>query len=111
MKKNTIITIRDLLTNIEFADKTAVMAELNDALNHNAGEKAQKAANYEDAWAVVAAVLADLSEPATAAEIFTECGDRLPDGFGQGSMVYALRAVWGDRVRKIPGKPNTYALA
>ena len=111
MKKNTIAIIRDLLTNIDFADKTAVMAELDNELNKGAAEKAQKVALYEVAWPVVAAVLADLSEPATAAEIFTECGDRLPDGFGQGSLGYALRAVWADRVRKIPGKPNTYALA
>ena len=86
-------------------------SELDNELNKGAAEKAQKAALYEEAWPVVAAVLADLSEPATATEIFTECGDKLPDDFGQGSLVYALRAVWADRVRKIPGNPNTYALA
>ena len=111
MKKNTIAIIRDLLNNVDFSDKAAVLAELDNELNKGAAEKAQKAALYEEAWPVVAAVLADLSEPATATEIFTECGDKLPEDFGQGSLVYALRAVWADRVRKIPGNPNTYALA
>lgn len=107
MKKNTLATIRNLLNNIDFTGKAAVLEELDNELNKGAAEKAERAAVYDAAWTVVSTVLEGLTAPATAAEIFVEC-EGLPDDFSAARLARGLNTVWADHVEKIPGNPNMY---
>ena len=109
MKKNTLTTIAALLTAMDFADKAAIMEELNAELNKGAAEKAANAARYDAAWPSVKAALESATAPATVSEIFAECVN-LPADFSKGSLTHGLNKVWTDRVEKVPGTPNTYTL-
>ena len=111
MKRTTLSTIADLLTQVEIANKDEILAEVMKELNRNDAAKAEKDAGYEAAWDIVRGVFTLTTAPLTVAEIFEQVEETLPDGFTKGKVQYGLTHQWADRVVKIEGKPNTYRLA
>ena len=110
MKKNSYITISNVLSTIEFEGKDAIMEELNTEINRGADAKAAKDAEYETAWEVVYNALIQTKSPLSVAEIFKEIENDLPEGFSKGKVQYGLTHQWEDKIVKIEGKPNTYRL-
>ena len=110
MTKNTLTALYAALTNVDFADKETVMAELEKELNRGADEKAAKAAEYEAAWPVVAEGLRVIGNPTSVADLYGEIEKELPDGFTKGRLSYGLTHQWADRVVKTEGKVNLYSV-
>lgn len=110
MTKNTLTALRNALTNVDFADKETVMAELEKELNRGAEEKAAKNAEYEAAWPVVAEALRVIGTPSSVADIFSEAEKELPNGFSKNRVSYGLTHQWADRVVKTEGKVNLYSI-
>ena len=111
MKRNTIQTLVNYLTEKNDDYMMDIKAELEAELNKGAVAKAEKAAGYDAAWNAVSAVFALTTAPLTIAEIFEQAENDLPEGFTKGKVQYGLTHNWADRVVKIEGKPNTYRLA
>jgi len=113
MKRNTIQSLVNYLTEKNDDYMMDIKAELEAELNKSAEAKAAKNAAYDAAWEVVRSIFALTTAPLTVAEITEEAvdDDRLPEGFGKGRILYGLNHQWADRVVKIEGKPNTYRLA
>jgi len=110
MKNTTMNTIYAALSNVDFADKDAVMAELYAELHRNDRAKEEKAALYAKAHDVVFEVLRMASAPLAVSEIFEECADRLPEGFTKNQITYGFRVYWADEVNKTEGKVNMYSV-
>ena len=113
MKKSTMKTLTNYFENqtnlpAEVAD---AVAELRNELAKDADAKAAKAAEYDTIREVVFTVLG--SAPMTVADIFTACGDKLPEGCTKNKIQYGLLNYWKDEVVKIeqPKGPNQYRRA
>lgn len=111
MKRNTIQSLVNYLTEKNDDYMMDIKAELEAELNKGAVAKAEKAAGYDAAWNAISAVFALTTAPLTVAEIFEQAENDLPEGFTKGKVQYGLTHNWADRVVKIEGKPNTYRLA
>ena len=119
MTMNTLNTLSSVLSNVEFADKAAVMAELEaemaaveKASAAKQAKNAAKAAEYEAAWEVLEGFMREVGGEMTAADLYESCADKLPEGFSRNKVSYGLRVYWADRVVKSSeGKVNTYTLA
>ena len=109
MKKNTMIAIAAALSNVNFENKDAILAELNADINRGAEQKAVKAAEYAAVHDVVIGALSET--PVTIAELYDAVRADLPDGFSKGKVQYAVTRLWTDEVVKIEGNPNTYKAA
>ena len=109
MKKNTMIAIAATLSNIDFENKDAILAELNADINRGAEQKAAKDAEYAAVHDIIIGALSDT--PVTIAELYDAVKDELPDGFGRGRVQYGVTKLWAPEVVKIEGKPNTYKRA
>ena len=110
MTKNTMNAIFAALTNIDFENKTEIMAELEKELNRGAAEREAKAAAYEEARPVVFEAMRVIGSPATVADIFAEAEKELPKGFTKNKVQYGLLHYWNDSVVKTEGKVNLYAV-
>lgn len=110
MTKNTMNAIFAALTNVDFENKTEIMAELEKELNRGAAEREAKAAAYEAARPVVLEAMRVIGSPATVADIFTEAEKELPKGFTKNKVQYGLLHYWNDSVVKTEGKVNLYAV-
>ncbi len=111
MKRNTIQSLVNYLTEKNDDYMMDIKAELEAELNKGAEAKAAKDATYDAAWDAVREVLTMTTAPLTVAEITEEAAANLPDGFGKGRVLYGLNHQWAGYVVKIEGKPNTYRLA
>ncbi len=109
MKKNTMIAIAAALSNIDFENKDAILAELDADINRGAEQKAAKDAEYTAVHDIIIGALSDT--PVTIAELYDAVKDELPDGFGRGRVQYGVTKLWASEVVKIEGKPNTYKRA
>lgn len=109
MTKNTMNAIFAALTNVDFENKTEIMAEIEKELNRGAAEKAAKTAEYEKAWPIVEEAMRMIGNAATVADIFAEAENRL-EGFSKNRISYGMTHYWGDRVVKTEGKVNLYSL-
>ena len=98
------------LTNVDFENKTEIMAELEKELNRGAAEREAKAAEYEAAWPAVAEGLRVIGNPVGVTDLFGEIEKALPSGFTKGRLTYGLTHQWADRVVKTEGKINLYAI-
>jgi len=107
MKKVTMNTILSLISSIDTAEAEQVRAELNAELNKGAAKAEANRALYDAAKEVVIGALSET--PVTAAELFDEVKDNLPEGFTKAKVQYALTHYWEADVTKIEGSPNTYA--
>lgn len=110
MTKDTMTRIYNTLKDIQFVNKEVVLAELEKDLNRGAAEREAKAAEYEQAWPVVAEALRVIGKPATVAEIYGEAEKELPEGFSKNRVSYGLTHQWADRVFKTEGKVNLYSI-
>ena len=111
MKIATLRTLSTLTTDEAILSEiNAEIERLSKAEARNAERKAEKNAMYAEAHEVVMGVLADATGSVTAAEIFEECENALPEGFSKSNLSYALRALWSDEVVKTEGRVNTYAI-
>ena len=102
MKKATLSAVVAYLTETGYSD-TAVMGELNAELHRGEAAKAERKSAYDEAKAAVLEVLAMTTAPLTAAEIYDECADKLPEGFTKGKVSYGLTRLWGDAIVKVEG--------
>ena len=108
MKKTTLITIKNALTDYGYMDSD-VLSELNREISRGEEQKQKNADAYESIHDLVVSNLGDA--PCTCAELYEAIKDKLPDGMGKGKVQYALTHLWQDEIVKIEGKPNTYRRA
>ena len=111
MKKATMNTILTLIATIDTPEAEEVRAELTAELNKGEAVKAQNAALYEAAKAVVMGELAQATEAVTLSELYDAVEANLPEGFTKGKFQYAMTRLWKDEIVKTEGKVNTYHLA
>lgn len=108
MKKATLITIKNALTDYGYMDSD-VLSELNREITKGDAEKAARAAEYEAIHDLIVDNLTDT--PVTVADLVAEIEDELPEGMNRHKVQYALNNLWQDEIVKIEGKPNTYRRA
>lgn len=109
MKKATMNTILTLIADIDTPEAEAVRSELNAELNKGEAVKAQNAALYEAAKAVVMSELGET--PVTISELYEAVEGNLPEGFTKGKLQYAVTRLWTADIVRIEGKVNTYRKA
>ncbi len=110
MKISTINAAIAALSTIDFADKDAVLADLNAELHRNDAAKEAKSAEYATAHDIVLETIRCADSPVTVAEIYASCVDNLPEGFSKNKISYALRVLWADEVTVTEGKVKSYAV-
>ena len=111
MKKTTLNTILSLIATIDTPEAEEVRSELTAELNKGA-EKAQANRDlYEAAKEVVMDELATTAAAVTIGELYEAVEARLPEGFTEGKLQYAVTRLWTDAIVKIEGKVNTYRKA
>ena len=108
MKKTTLITIKNALTDYGYMDSD-VLSELNREITKGDAEKATRAAEYESIHALIVDSLSDT--PVTCGELWESIEESVPEGITKGKVQYALTHLWQDEIVKIEGKPNTYRRA
>lgn len=108
MKKISLEAIRDYLT------EQNALTEIRDEIVAELAKGAEKAeanrALYAEAHDVIVGVMANLTAPATIADIYEEAKNALPEGMPKGKVQYAITRLWADEMVKTEGKVNTYAL-
>ena len=106
MKKNVFEMVVAMVNGREVADMDTLRNEINAEYERM---NAKRQAN-QDVYAAAHDVLMDAltDKEQTSKELFER--NEWPEGFTQGKLNYALRAMWADEVRKIDnGKSaNTY---
>ena len=110
MTNTTLNTVYTVLSNIDFENKDAVLAEVYKDLHRNDDRKAEKAAAYDAARDIVLETIRTATAPVTVAEIFAACEDSLPGNFSKNQVQYGLGHYWADAVNKIEGKVNAYTI-
>ena len=108
MKKATLITIKNTLTDYGYTDSD-VLSELNREITKGDDAKAKNAEAYESIHDLIMDSLSDT--PVTCSELWESIEDSVPDGITKGKVQYALSHLWQDEIVKIDGKPNTYRKA
>ena len=106
MKKNVFEMIVAMVNGQPVADMDTLRNEINAEYERM---NAKRQAN-QDVYAAAHNVLMDAltDKEQTAKELFER--NEWPDGFTQGKLNYALRAMWADEVRKVDNgrSANTY---
>lgn len=103
MKKVTLIAIKNALTGYGYMD-SEVLSELNREITRGEAQKEANQAIYSEMFNAVVKALTSAENPVTAQELADETG------YPKGKIVYGLSHYWGDKIEKIEGKVNTYAL-
>ena len=106
MKKSVFEMVVAMVNGQPVTDMDTLRSEINAEYERmNAKRQANKDA-YDTAHDVLMAALTDKEQ--TAKELFE--GNEWPDGFTQGKLNYALRAMWADEVNKVDNgrSANTY---
>ena len=111
MKKSSYETIYATLSSVSFEGKDAIMEELYKEIHRGDAEKEAKASLYLQARDTVLEVIRTASGPATVAEIFEACEDRLPSGFSKAKVQYGLTHQWAKDVVRHDGKVASYTIA
>ena len=106
MKKNVFEMVVAMVNGREVADMETLRNEINAEYERMSAKRQANQDVYAAAHDVLMDALTD--EAQTSKELFEQ--NKWPDGFTQGKLNYALRAMWADEVRKIDnGKnANTY---
>ena len=108
MKKISLEAIRDYLT--EQGALTEIRDEIVAELTKGAEKAEANRALYAEAHDVIVGVMANLTAPATIADIYAEAENELPEGMTKSKVQYAITRLWKDEMVKTEGKVNTYAL-
>lgn len=106
MKKNVFEMVVAMVNGREVADMDTLRNEINAEYERMTAKRQANQDVYAAAHDVLMGALTDKEQ--TSKELFES--NEWPDGFTQGKLNYALRAMWADEVRKIDnGKSaNTY---
>ena len=106
MKKNVFEMVVALVNGQPVADMDTLRAEINAEWEKMTEKKQANRDLYDMAHDVLMAALTDKEQ--TAKELFER--NEWPEGFTQGKLNYALRAMWVDEVNKIDNgrSANTY---
>ena len=106
MKKNVFEMIVAMVNGQPVADMDTLRNEVNAEWNKMTEKKQANRDLYDTAHDILMNALTDKEQ--TAKELFEN--NEWPDGFKQGKLNYALRAMWADEINKIDnGKnANTY---
>ena len=106
MKKNVFEMVVAMVNGQPVADMDTLRNEVNAEWNKMTERKQANRDLYDAAHDILMNALTDKEQ--TAKELFEN--NEWPDGFKQGKLNYALRAMWADEVNKIDnGKnANTY---
>lgn len=108
MTKNTLTAILSILNGETIDNLEEVRANVEKELNRNSERAQANRELYAEAHDIVMDVLSRFNVPVTAAELFEEIKDELPEGFKKGKVQYALLHYWDTEVETIEGNPNTY---
>ena len=106
MKKNVFEMVVAMVNGREVADMDTLRNEINAEYERMNAKRQANQDVYAAAHDVLMNALTDKEQ--TSKELFER--NEWPDGFTQGKLNYALRAMWADEVRKVDnGKSaNTY---
>lgn len=106
MKKNVFEMVVAMVNGREVADMDTLRNEINAEYERMTAKRQANQDVYAAAHDVLMGALTDKEQ--TSKELFEH--NEWPDGFTQGKLNYALRAMWADEVRKVDnGKSaNTY---
>ena len=106
MKKNVFEMVVAMVNGQPVADMDTLRNEINAEWNKMTEKKQANRDLYDAAHDILMNALTDKEQ--TAKELFES--NEWPDGFKQGKLNYALRAMWADEINKIDnGKnANTY---
>ena len=106
MKKNVFEMVVAMVNGREVADMDTLRDEINAEYERMTAKRQANQDVYAAAHDVLMNALTDKEQ--TSKELFER--NEWPDGFTQGKLNYALRAMWADEVRKVDnGKSaNTY---
>jgi hypothetical protein len=106
MKKNVFEMVVAMVNGREVADMETLRNEINAEYERMNAKRQANQDVYTAAHDVLMGALTDKEQ--TSKELFER--NEWPEGFTQGKLNYALRAMWADEVRKIDnGKSaNTY---
>ena len=106
MKKNVFEMVVAMVNGREVSDMEILRNEINAEWERMESKRQANKDTYAVAHDVLMGALTDKEQ--TAKELFER--NKWPEGFTQGKLNYALRAMWTDEVRKIDnGKSaNTY---
>jgi len=106
MKKNVFEMVVAMVNGREVADMDTLRNEINAEYERMNAKRQANQDVYATAHDVLMNALTDKEQ--TSKELFER--NEWPDGFTQGKLNYALRAMWADEVRKVDnGKSaNTY---
>ena len=106
MKKNVFEMVVAMVNGREVADMDTLRNEINAEYERMTAKRQANQDVYAAAHDVLMGALTDKEQ--TSKELFES--NEWPDGFTQGKLNYALRAMWADEVRKVDnGKSaNTY---
>ena len=106
MKKNVFEMVVAMVNGREVADMDTLRNEVNAEYERMNAKRQANQDVYAAAHDVLMAALTDKEQ--TSKELFE--GNEWPDGFTQGKLNYALRAMWADEVNKVDNgrSANTY---
>lgn len=97
MTLSTLNALRALTTDpAMLAELDAEIARVTKAADRKAVQAQAKATAYDAAKVVVLDALRDAGAPVTAAELYEEVADALPEGFTKGQLVYGLTRLWAE---------------
>lgn len=110
MKKSTLQSLVAFLNGETVTNIDEIKQELENELSKGA-EKAQANRDlYAQAHEVVVKALAEITVPVTAAELYEEICDELPEGFTRGKLSYAMSRMWVDEFERSNDRTKTYML-
>ena len=106
MKKNVFEMVVAMVNGREVADMDTLRNEVNAEWERMESKRQANKDAYDAAHDVLMAALTDKEQ--TSKELFE--GNEWPEGFTQGKLNYALRAMWADEVNKVDNgrSANTY---
>lgn len=106
MKKNVFEMVVAMVNGREVADMDTLRNEVNAEWERMESKRQANKDTYAAAHDVLMAALTDKEQ--TSKELFER--NKWPDGFTQGKLNYALRAMWADEVNKVDNgrSANTY---
>lgn len=106
MKKNVFEMVVAMVNGREVADMETLRNEVNAEYERMNAKRQANQDTYAVAHDVLMSALTDKEQ--TAKELFE--GNEWPEGFTQGKLNYALRAMWADEVNKVDNgrSANTY---
>lgn len=101
MKKNTLTALYNyLVKHDDSVDLSLLVEDVRDEYERMDAKRKVNQDMYSCAKDSVFRVLSESSRPMTVKEIFSACGDTLPEGFTSAKIQYAVLHYWNDELVK-----------